>query len=340
PELYRYSGLTIYGESLTVFDTSQINKELELYRMAKKTDLIMVPGPQIFALCHNILIHTPETGREFLKLLNRPSTDKQRINYLFSAAIFSQEFGESLALTNLESNDAEWSRVWADYLSVYATYDSSIPRIEKMLKETSDTDLQIDLLLALMYISNPESEGVVRKVIERTNSDEVQKKAIFVYTELTGYEGIRYLETVKTVGLKSDEEKKSSLAWLKKETSAKQPYGTEVQSDIDFINRFRTINSPAMNWMRRRGLLTAKRVNKPKPLHPDEKNQLMDLLIQSKGFGLEAVKGCFFLSLEKGDLPKLFQLRAINYYSPNEFTKGRMNTAGILIRYMKKEKRG
>ena len=76
-ELYRYSGLTIYGESKTTLDKDQITKELQLYNEVKNSDLINKPTNTVFALCHNLLIHSPEKGKEFLKLLNKPTEDKK-----------------------------------------------------------------------------------------------------------------------------------------------------------------------------------------------------------------------------------------------------------------------
>ena len=338
PELFRYSGLTFYGESKTTFDKSQVSKELELYSEVKKSDLIAKPTKTVFALCHNLLIHSPEKGKEFLNLLNKPIKDKETIGNLFTELIFTGEYGEQIALDNLESNNTEWSNTWAGYLSSFAVYESSIPRIDKMLQQSNDTEIKQDLIDALMYISNPKSMEIVKQIIESTTNDEVQTKAIFAITELSGNEGIKYLESIKTVGKKSKEEKKSSIDWLKKETSSKNKYGVEVSNDIGFIERFGDIKSPAIIWLEKEGLLDVKKAQKPTPLPKEKKDQLFDLLIESKAFGLEAAKGQLFLSIEQADIDKLLTLRQMCYYSPNNFTKGRMNTTGIFIRYLRRTK--
>ena len=224
-------------------------------------------------------------------------------------------------------------------MSKLAIYESSIPRIEKILQQTKDTEIKKDLIGALMYISNPKSIEVVKQIIETTKNDEVQTKAIFAIAELAGSEGIKYLESIKTVGEKSKEEIKSSIVWLKKETSSKNKYGTEVTNDIAFIERFGDIKSPAIIWLDKEGLLNEKKAQKPTPLTKDKKDQLLYLLIESKGFGLEAAKAQLFLSIEQSDIDKLLTLRQICYYSPNKFTKGRMNTTGIFIRHLRKMKK-
>jgi hypothetical protein len=339
PELYRYIGLTFYGEVKTTFDKDQIAKELQLYNEVKNSDLINKPTNTVFALCHNILIHTPEKGKEFLKLLNKPTEDKEVIGNLFTELIFTGEYGEQIALDNLESNNSIWSKTWAGYLSSLAVYESSIPRIEKMLQQTNDTEIKQDLIGALMYISNPKSIEIIKQIIESSKTDEVQTKAIYAFTELSGNDGIKYLESIKTIGSKSKEEKKSSLEWLKKETSSKNKYGTEVTNDIGFIERFGDIKSPAIIWLDKEGLLNEKKAQKPITLSKDKKDQLLDLLIESKGFGLETAKAQLFLSIEQSDIDKLLTLRQVCCYSPNNFTEGRMNTVGIFIRYLRKTKK-
>lgn len=148
--------------------------------------------------------------------MNQPTTNEDIIGLLYLEIIFAGEFGEQLAVDNLESNNKEWSKAWAGYLSSFAIYESSIPRIEKALQQTDDTEIKQDLISALMYISNPKSIEIIKQIIETAKNDEVQTKAIFAYAELAGYDGIKYLESVKTIGEKSKEEKKSSIGWLKK----------------------------------------------------------------------------------------------------------------------------
>lgn len=336
PELFRYSGLAIYGETMTTFEKSQIEKELQLFKQVENSDLINKPTENVFALCHNIIIHSPDDGREFLKLLNKPTNDRNTISSLYSEIMFTGEFGEQLALDNLESDNKDWSKTWANYLSLLAIYESSIARIEKVLKETTDIELKEDLIGALMYISNPTSKEIVKQVIETTTNDRVQAKAIFAFVELTGYDGISYLQNIKTKGEKSKEEKKGSVDWLKKDTSQKNKFGTEVSNDIDFIMRFGDIKSPAILWLDKEGLLDEKKAKKPTPLAKEKKDKLLDLLIESKGFGLEAAKGQLFLSIEVSDIDKLLVLRQMCLYSPNDMTQGRLKTIGIFIRSLRK----
>jgi len=231
---------------------------------------------------------------------------------------------------------ADQRKLYASYLSSYEIYESSIPRIEKMLQQTNDPEIKQDLISALMYLSNPKSIEIVKQIIVSAKDDEVQTKAIYAFTELSGYDGIKYLESIKTIGEKSKEEKKSSLEWLKKETNSKNKFGTEVTNDIDFIERFGDIKSPAIVWLDNEGLLNEKQSKKPTPLSKDKKDRLIDLLIEAKGFGLEAAKAQLFLSIDQSDIDKLLVLRQVCCYSPNNFTKGRMKTVGIFIRHLRK----
>ncbi|NRT14673.1 hypothetical protein HNP99_001017 [Flavobacterium sp. 28A] len=336
PELYRFSGLSFYGESKATFEKEQIIKELQLYNEVKKAILINKPTNSVFALCHNLLIHSPEKGKELLALLNKPTENNETIANLFTELIFTAEYGEQMALDNLKSNNIGWSKIWAGYLSSLAIYESSIPIIEKIFQQTNDTEIQQDLIGALMYISNPKSIEFIKQIIESTKYDEVQTKAIYALAELSGNDGIKYLESIKTIGKKSKVEKKSSLDWLKNDTSPQNKYGTLVTNDIGFIERFGDIKSPVIIWLENEGLLELKNAQNPKSLIKNKKDQLLDIIIESKGFGLEAVKAQLFLSIEYTDIDKLLKMRQICYYSPNNFTKSRMNTIGIFIRYLRK----
>ena len=336
-ELNRYGGLTIYGEKKIEIPQVQINIELELFEAVRKSSLLENPTNGVFALCHNLQIHSPEKGKEFLKLLNKPTKNKETIKSLFTEMIFAGEFGEQLAVANLESANSDWKKTWSYYLSKNAIYDSSIPNIEKQIKNTQQVEIQSNLISSLMYISNLNSVDFIKKVIETSKSDEIQKEAIFSLTELLGYNGLNYLEKIKPIGEKSNEELKSSIEWLKTETSTKKIYGTEVSNDNDFIMRFGDIKSPAMNWLEKEGLLKEEILEKTTVLSKEKKDKIIDLLIESKGFGLEAVKGTLFLSIEKEDLNKFMTLRQLNYYSPNRFTQDRLKTLGILIRYLKRK---
>ena len=335
-ELFRYNGLTYYGETLTDFPKKQIESELKFFDEVKKSDLINNPTKSVFALCHNIFIHTPEEGKEFLKLLNKPTTDNNVINFLWVEIISAGEFGENLALDNVESNNIEWINTWAIYLSQNAIYESSIPKIEKIYYQTKDVELKVNMINALMNISSPKTIDFVNQIIQTTQNDVLQEAAIFAYIELVGYDGIEYIKNIKTVGEKSKKEKEVGLDWLKTGTSSKNKFGVVVENNTDFIDQFGDIKSPVVSWVIKEELLKKKNINKPKALEKKKKDELIDLLMQSKGFGLEMIKAQLFLSLEQTDIDKLLKLRQVCMYSPNDYSKGRLNTIGIYVRYLRK----
>lgn len=335
-ELFRYSGLTYYGESITEFSKKQIEIELNLFDEVRKNDLINTPTNAVFALCHNILIHTPEEGKAFLKLLNKPTTNENIINFLWVEIIFAGELGEQLVLNNVESNNTEWSNIWAEYLSRNAIYESSIPRIERIYHQTDNVEIKANMISALTYISNPQTIDFIKQIIETTQNDELQEAAIFACVELLGYKGMEYIKNIKTVGEKSKKEKTSGIDWLKSGTNSKNNFGVEVENNTDFIERFGDIKSPVVNWITAEGLLKKKNINKPTFLEKKKKDELLDLLIESKGFGLEMIKAQLFLSLEQSDIDKLLKLRQMCVYSYNNFTKGRLNTIGIYVRHLRK----
>ena len=339
PEAQRYSGLTSYGETKASFTKEQITKELQLADAVKKTELMLHPTMEVLDLCHNISIHSTEKGKEFLTLLNNPLEDKELRVPFYMEIIFAGEFGEQLMLKNMASTNLDWRRDCAGFLGSFAIYESSIHTIEKIILTEKDSEVQQDLIGALTFISSPTSISTIKKIIETTKDDETQAKAIFAFTELAGYDGFGYLEKIKSIGEKSSQELKASMDWIKKETNAANKYGVIVESDVNFISRFGDIHTPAMVWLEKEGLLDTAKALHPIPFTAAKKNELLKLLIESKGFGLEAVKGQLFLSLEQSDIPTLLELRKSCVYSPNTFSFGRLSTIGMFIRYLRKTKK-
>lgn len=339
PESKRYTGVATYVDKKVIFEKEQIDKELQLAEEVKKSPLLENPTAEVFDLCHNLLVHSPEKGKEFFTLLNHPNNNKETLMPFYMNAIFTGEFGEQLALKNLTSDNADWRNNWSIYLGSFAIYPSSIPVIEKMLEQTTVPEIQQDLIGALTFISDPKSIVTIKKVIETTKNDETQAKAILAYTELTGYDGITYLEKVETIGDLSKEEKDSGLNWLKKETSAANKFGLLLTNDLDFIDRFRDSKAPSIVWMQKERLLDTINTNHPKVLSTNKKNALLDVLIESKGFGIEAVKAQLLMSLNQADIPRLLALRQACVYSPNGNSFARLKTVGLCIRNIRKTKK-
>lgn len=339
PETQRYSSLTTFGEKKDTFEKEQIDRELKLFEEVKKSSFIKEPTPEVFDLCHNILIHSPEKGQEFLLLLNHPFSNKELMMAFFMEAIFTGEFGERLALKNLTSENQEWRMEWAGYLAAFAIYESSIPMIEKTMQISKDPEMQQDMIGALTFISSPRSIRPLQQVIETTKDDETQSKAIYAYTELTGYDGLKYLEQIKPLGEKAREEQKVSLDFIKKETSLKNKFGVRVYNDLNFILRFGDLQAPSLLWMQKEGLLDTAKASHPVALDRVKKNELLRTLIDSKGFGLEAIKANLFLSLDQLDIHDLLELRQSIVYSPTSFSFARLQTVGYCIRYLRKTKK-
>jgi hypothetical protein len=109
-----------------------------------------------------------------------------------------------------------------------------------------------------------------------------------------------------------------------------------VTNDIDFITHFGDSKAPSVMLMKEEGLWDTINATHPKVLTKAKKTAVLDALIESKAFGLEAVKAQLFLSLEQGDIPKLLALRQACVYSPNGDSFARLKTIGLFIRYLRK----
>ena len=67
-------------------------------------------------------------------------------------------------------------------------------------------------------------------------------------------------------------------------------------------------------------------------MRADRKRELLARLEDAKGFGLEAVKGTLFVSLEPDDETTLLRIRQVSYFSPNAQSEKRASTIAILVR--------
>ena len=340
PELLRYQNrLTLYGESLrsTRPPNETIEQEIELWRRARETDFAKKPSRLLFALCHNLLIYEPETGRQLLEEINHFEYDKQVRAYLAQAALATERWGEAFALRNLESPDLERRRFWTQYLVNYATYEESIPSIRARFENEQDPGIRGGLLRSLAMIGSPESSKFVRQVAETATDDDVQTGAIFAYVELAGHSGIPHAEEIKPVGPKAKSEKEEALKWLKEQTTPESPFGMTVNNDAEFVRRFCDIKSPAMIWLDSKFQTYESAADKiPTTLPAEDKKELLDLLLDTKGFGLEAVKGTLFNCVGREDLELLLKMRAASWYSPNSYSQSRSKTIGILVRRIRK----
>jgi hypothetical protein len=342
PELNRYGGLTLYGETLstTAISKEALAREIALYQDAAAAGLLKSPSDEVLSLGHNLIIHDPGTGASYLKLLHISAdlADERHRNALYAATLAAGEKGEEMAVGEMASKNKDRRDFWASYLSQNALYLSSEKPILKYLADEPEPSIKVRLIWALSMIGDPGCLAEIKSVVEHATADEVQAAAIFTYAELAGLDGIGYLESVKPIGAKSTKEKDGSVAWLKKETRADLKHGREVSSDPEFAGLYGDLHtSPVMRWLNTEGLLAPGALKDPPTLAPAKKKELLALLIDSKGFGLEAVKGALFGSLSKEDEPLLLQIRAVSFYSPSYWSNGRLKTIGIMVRKLRQE---
>jgi len=342
PELGRYGRLTTYGETTsgTAIAKEALARERSLFNDALAAGLLKSPLREILALGHNLIVHDPTAGLAYLKALHASADlgNKDVAQAIVAATLASGEQGEAMAVSELTSKDRDRRSFWAHYLEYYAIFLASAEPIQKHLADESESAIKASLLRALSMIGSPNSLAVVKDAVERATDDDLQAAAIFSYTELGGYDGIAFLETIKPVGAQSSRERQESLSWLKAETRPDSKHGREVSNDSGFADRFGDLlSSPVIRWLKGRGLLEKDALKHSPRLDTDKKAELLDLLIDSRGFGLEAVKGSLYRNLSKEDEPRLLRIRAVSFYSPNAMSVARVKTIGLMIRRIRQE---
>lgn len=342
PEMRRQRVSGGYGETIsgTAISKEAVAREVALFKEALATGLVKSPDPLFLALGHNLIVHDPGTGLAYLKAQHETADldDANVGETMVVGTIAAGEPGELLAVSQLASRDGSRRSFWAHYLEYNAIFLSSAEPIQKQLAVESDPAVKASLLRALSMIGSPKSLAFVKNMVEYATDDAVQAAAMFAFVELAGYDGISFMETVKPVGEKSSRERQDALGWLKAETRPDSKHGRDVTSNASFVARFGTLpTSPVMRWLSDHDLLKEAALKQPPVLGTAEKAQLLELLIDSKGFGLEAVKGALFRSLSKQDEAALLRIRTVSLYSPNELSMARLSTVGIMLRRIRQE---
>jgi hypothetical protein len=287
-----------------------------------------------------LIVHDPTTAVEYLKALHESAdlTNRELVPIIYAATLAAGELGEQMAVAELASGDKARRLFWARYLQQYALYLSTVDPIQKHLARESEAAVKTSLIRSLSAIGSPASVAVVKDLIERAVEDEVQAAAVYAYTELVGFDAIAYLEKIKPLGEKAEAVRRDAVRWLKQETRPDAKHGREVSNDAEFVSRFGDLQtSPVIRWLNKEHRLAKAVLNENPKLSTEQKKELLELLVDSKGFGLEAVKGSLFRSLSKEDEPVLLKIRSVSFYSLLDLSVARHKTVGVLIRQLRQE---
>ncbi|HEX4588975.1 MAG TPA: hypothetical protein VH120_03540 [Gemmataceae bacterium] len=342
PELRRYEGVTLYGETLsgTALTKQDLERERALFKDAASAGLLKALTPEVLVLAHNLIVHDPAAAATYLKTLHESDylTKREVVPGIYAATLAARELGEQMAVAELLSKKKDRRLFWARYLQHCALYLSSVEPIHKHLATESEAAVKTSLIWSLSQIGSPKSVALVKDFIEHAAEDEVQAAAIFSYAEFAGFDGIAYVEAIKPLGEKAAAERRTSLQWLKEETRPDSKHGREMNNDSEFVSRFADLHaSPVIRWLNKEHRLEKTVLKENPKLSAEKKNELLDLLVDSKGFGLEAVKGSLFRSLSKEDEPLLLKIRCVGFCSPNDLSMRRLKTIGIMIRQLRQE---
>jgi hypothetical protein len=336
-EFDRYRGGAEYGEVLsrTLPTLGAKTREVALLEQAEAAGLFAKLPDEVLRLGHNVIVHDPMSAVAYVRALHAPGApfDDRIKDFVVAETVAAGEFGEKLAVAEMDSADPAHRAFWSEYLQHYALYGSSRDGITKAARRDLEPATRAALVRALGGLGSPDALPFVRELLAGEQDDAVQAAAIFAFTVLAGFDGSDELAKVKTAGKQSAEELSASRDWLRNATSANLKHGAMVNSDAEFADRFADQpDSEVMRWIGKEGLLESRPLSHPKPMRADRKRELLQRLEDAKGFGLEAVKGTLFLSLEPDDETSLLRIRQVSYFSPNAQSEKRASTIGILVR--------
>lgn len=337
PELARYAGLATYGEtfSATRRDAASLRVLRALYVDALRLNLLNPPSQQVLDLCHELIVYGTPEGTDCLHQLAQERYNNAAGDYLPVGIFAAGADGEQVATDRLTDPDATARAQWARLLSGIAIYDSSEQPILDALKQERDPVVRDGELHALAHLADPAALSLVTPLLAAPD-DATRAGAIFAYTELRGRAGLTVLAMVQPVGPESKRELADGLDFLRHQTTAKSPFGAELKNDTGFLERFGDVKNPVIAWLHAHRAFTRRLAHNP-PLKPADKNKLLALLADSKGFGLEAVRGSLLASTGPGDVPALLRIRQSVWISPNAHSEARMHTLDILVRSIRRE---
>ncbi len=336
PELTRYQGLTIYGETFSASrrDAASLHALQALYADAGRLGLLEHPGADLAPLCHELIVFNTPEGVDCLRRLSREK-DKAVGDYLPIGIMAAGEAGEQVAIEHLRDKDDKIRWDWARLLSSIAIYPSSLRAITAQLKKEQRPDVRDAELRALAHIGDPAALETVKPLLA-AKDDATRAGAIFAYTELRGLAALPELQRMLAAGPESRHEIDDAINYLQTSASAQSPFGTTIANDSDFWDRYADLKNPVVAWINAHRDLESHLAANP-PLAPADKAQLFDLLADSKGFGLEAVKGSLRASLARADMSPLLRIRQSIWISPNGYSEARMSSVDILIRTVRRE---
>ena len=352
PELSRYRGTTIYGETLSATRPAEeaLRAERELFTAAMATSAATALPVELMQLGHNLVVFEPSfeapagterpMTRAYLQALHAAASggSEQLRSALFFATVAAGELGEQLLVAQLGAEAVATRAMLAQFLANAATYASSVGPIEQRIAVEPTASVRAMLVRSLAMIGMPSSAKLVRDLVTSAKDDEVQAAAIFACVEIEGFPAQEYLSTLSPTGEQAQQALREGLDYLRTETSPTSKHGREVSNDSDFVMRFADLrSSPTMVWLGEVGRLHEAAVENAERLSDEHKQRLFELLVDSKGFGLEAIKGALFASLTRLDEPKLLQIRAASMVSPNHLATARMRTIGIMLRHVRQD---
>ena len=342
-EYDRHRGGGNYGETIgrTLPTLTQKSREVALLDQAEAAGLFKKMPDEVLRLGHNVVVHDPMSAVAYLRALHAPGApfDDRIQDFVVPETVAAGEFGERLAVAETESTDPARRAFWSEYLQHYALYESSRDGITKAVRGDLEPATRAALVRALSSIGSPDSLPYLRELLAGEKDDEVLAAAIFAFTAIAGFDGGADLAKALTAGRKSADELAGARDWLRNSTRADLKHGATVSNDAAFAERFHDLpDSETMRWIGKEGLFEERTLAHPKPLNPGRKRELFGRLEDSKGFGLEAVKGALFLSLEPDDETALLRIRQVSYFSPSAQSEARETAIEILVRTVRRGK--
>lgn len=340
PEFLRYQRVVFYGNTLASTQPAAelVEAEMALYRQRKAAGTLAKANRTDALLCFNLLLHRPEAGREYLAEFVKglaPTADGFVDSAILFAVMAAGTWGEQFAAEGLASKDLAQRRFWATFVAGDATEVATAARVRERLTAETDPEVRAALYTAQGTLLDAAAVAGLKSAFGTESTPKVRAAIAFAVTEIQGRDALPWLQALEVPEGELRDQVRGSIDYLRTGTTDANKHGFEIGNDREFVERFADLHSPAMDWLRKEGRLDETAVEAAEKFSKAKKAELFDVLDASLGFGLEAVKGSLFASLEPADLPRLRTLRALCAYSPNNLASGRRRSLLIMIRSLR-----
>ena len=295
------------------------------------------PLPSLLLHCETLTAWRPTAGYACVERLSqRGLQDAPLLHSLLGLLDALGPYGNSLALRWLAHPDVAVRREVARWLGTRAADDALVVPVMEALNKEADAQAGAHLARALATLRDMRTMVFMERLLMRTHQPSVRAELIRALTWLSDpSRRARFLQRLPTLGPADAEARSEALAALadQQDTPALVPADLPGAYDfwalapavdvggLAFVETFRRRHGRPLDWA------------SGEPIERAELDELMTLLKDGGGVGLDTVRNTMAMSCTAQDLPGLLDLRRAIHVAglPNRDMEARRLTELLMV---------